>query len=331
MNVFPKYGLAILALLLPVGLAAQSNDSLLVWPGPPDPARIRHIRTISSMGDFKHEKGFFAKLVSFLTGGESTLPWLVQPVGIAVSADGRIFVADPGAHGIHVINPEKKEYDFVKETKYGMLISPVGLALTEDGRLYVSDSERGDVIVLDDDLEAEAQIKGSLVRPTGLQIIGGKLYVVDTGRHEVVVFDLKGNVMLEFGRHGAGAGEFNYPIHLAGRDSVYVVDALNYRIQKFDPAGKFGSAFGDRGDIPGRFASPKSIALDSQGHVYVTDALMDNFQIFTAYGQLLLIVGRKGASDGEFMSPGGIAIDRNDRVYVVDTLNKRVQIFQFIK
>ena len=86
-----------------------------------------------------------------------------------------------------------------------------------------------------------------------------------------------------------------------------------------------------QGNVSGRFASPKGIALDSDGDIYVTDALMDNLQIFDRTGRLLLLVGRKGHSDGEFMSPGGITIDQNDKIYVVETFNKRIQIFQYVK
>lgn len=322
----------VLALLLsPIGLFAQASDSLLVWPSPPDKAHIRHMQTISSMADFKKEKGFFAKLVTLFTGEERNSQWLVQPVGIAVSPQGTIAVADPGANGIHIIDPKKKEYEFLRETKFGMFVSPVGVVYGKDGKLYVSDSERGEIIVLDEDLDAELSIHGPIVRPTGIDIIGGKLYIVDTGQHKILVFGLDGQFQFDFGGRGSGTGEFNFPVHLAGKDSVLVVDALNYRVQKFDLTGHFGNTFGEHGGIAGRFASPKSIALDSQGDIYVTDALMDNFQIFNSGGQLLLIVGTKGARNGEFMSPGGIAIDQHDKIYVVDTLNKRIQIFQYLQ
>ena len=311
-------------------LPAQS-DSSLVWPSPPDRGRISHVQTIASNADFKQDRGWWSRIVTFFAGGESDRPWLVQPVGVAVSADGRIFIADPGAHCVHVIHPEKKEYDLIMETKFGKLASPVGLAFDQEGRLYVSDSERHSVLRFDDDLTAEKEFTGTFARPTGLSIVGSTLYVVDTGVHKVFRCDLDGRKLGEFGRHGFGPGEFNYPIQVAVRDSVYVADALNFRVQKFDLAGKHQRTIGAQGNVPGRFASPKAAAVDSDGNVYVTDALMDNFQMFSPQGELLLIVGRKGTRGGEFMSPGGIAIDRNDKVYVVETLNRRIQIFQYHK
>jgi DNA-binding beta-propeller fold protein YncE len=330
MSLTARYHIAlcILVALCRGDLSAQS-DSTLAWPSPPDPARITHVQTIASNADFKEEGGWWNAIVKFVAGGESDRPWLVQPVGIAVTADGRILIADPGGHCVHAIQPEKKRYEIVRETKFGPLRSPVGVAVDRDGRIFVADAERGTVLRLDDDLDAEKEFTGLCVRPTGLAVRGDALYIVDTGLHKVVRTDLEGRKTGEFGAHGFDAGEFNYPVSVAAGESVYVVDALNYRVQKFDSAGRPGRVIGSQGNVAGRFASPKAVALDSDGDVYVTDALMDNLQIFSPSGALLLVVGRKGSRDGEFLSPGGIAIDKNDRIYVVETLNKRIQIFQY--
>jgi DNA-binding beta-propeller fold protein YncE len=323
--------LTIVALFLQIGLFAQSHDSLCVWPPPPDQARIKHIQTILSLADFKHEGGFFSKLFNFFAGAERRSQWFVQPVGIAVSPNGRIVVTDPGASCVHIIDIKEKDYKCITETKFGKFTSPVGVAFAEDGTMYVSDSQRGDVVIFDSDFDADHLIKGDIKRPTGLAVVGDKLYVVDTGDHQIKVFNRRGEYLSSFGKHGNGYGEFNYPLQLAVRDSIVVLDGLNYRVQTFDVAGKFGSTFGRQGNIAGRFAGPKGIALDSDDNIYVTDALMDNFQIFSKNGQLLLIVGTHGKLDGQFMNPGGICIDRNDKIYVVETLNKRIQIFQYLK
>jgi DNA-binding beta-propeller fold protein YncE len=311
--------------------APQSSVSELVWPPPPQKARIKHLRTISNLNEVASEKGFFSRVLSFLFGGTETRHGFVQPVGITVSSSGVIYIADPGANCVHILNLDEKEYNVISETKIGKLKSPVGLASSSNGYLYISDSERKEILVLDDDLSLQFVIRNNFVRPTGIHIIDGKLYVIDTGQNKIFVFDLSGNYISEFGKRGSGDGEFNYPVQLCARNSIYIVDALNFRIQMCDAAGKFTGKFGAIGNSAGSFANPKSIALDSEGHVYVTDALMDNFQIFDNNGQLLLVVGTKGSGDGEFMSPSGIAIDSNDTIYIVDSLNKRLQIFRYMK
>ncbi len=312
--------------------AYPQADTGYVWPQPPDKARIKFVDMISADQPFKQEKGgWFSKIVNVLFGEQRERTWMVQPVGIAIAPDGKIYVADPGAHGIHIFDRAKKEYDFLSRTNQGDFISPVGIAIATDGTTYISDSERGEIIVLNGDRDPQFVFKDNLVHPTGMTIYSGKLYVADPGRQKVLMFDLRGRYLGEFGQRGGGDGEFNFPIAAAGGGSLYVVDALNYRLQEFDSTGKFRFKFGKQGSAGGSLASPKSIALDSDGDIYVTDALMDNFQIFNNQGQLLLIVGKHGDRIGEFTSPNGIAIDAHDQIYVVDMLNKRIAIFQYLK
>lgn len=309
----------------------QASRPGMAWPPPPERARITHLKTISSLSEISGEKGFFAKALEMLFGGSDSKLWFVQPVGIAVSADGVIYVADPGAGCVHILNLEEKEYSFISEAENGRLKSPVGIAISDDGNLFVSDSELGQVFSYDDDNDLRFAIKDRLQRPTGITISGRRLYVTDTRQNKIVVYDPEGNYLSEFGARGNGPGEFNFPVQLSSDTSLYVVDAMNFRIQRFDLAGNYISAFGKAGTAAGSFANPKSAALDSEGHIYVTDALMDNFQIFSDKGELLLVVGSKGTGDGEFMSPSGIAIDRNDVIYLVDSFNKCLQLFRYLK
>ncbi len=322
----------ILLLIVLSNVAVAQTDSIgKVWPSPPDSARIKHLQTISSLESFESKRDFFSDVFTFIFGGEQTSNWFVQPVGIAVTSSGKIFIADPGASGIHIIDQKEKEYDFLSQTDEGSFRSPVGCAVSDDGIIFISDSERGDILALDDDYDVEFQIKEHLVRPTGIQIHADRLYVTDAGKHKVLVFTLDGDYVTEFGQRGDAVGEFNYPVQLATSDSLFVLDAVNYRIQKFSFTGNFSSMFGRQGNVAGRFASPKAIALDSDGNMYITDALMDNFQIFNKQNELLLVIGKKGTGDGEFMTPSGIAIDAEDKIYVIDSLNRRIQIFQYLK
>jgi DNA-binding beta-propeller fold protein YncE len=311
---------------------AQPGKTDLVWPPTPQKARIKFVQTISSLKDVSSEPGFLSRIFGWLFGSEEATRWLVQPVAVAVSKDGELYISDPGAKCIHVLDLKNKKHHFISETKYGNLISPVGLAFSLDKKIFISDSERGEVIVLDEYGDALFRIKNRLVRPTGITIAAGKLYVIDTAQHKILVFDLNGNFLFEFGRRGSGQGEFNYPVHLTAFGSnLYGVDAMNYRIQIFDLDGKFISTFGDVGNAAGTFAHPKSASIDSDGNIYVTDALMDVFQIFNKDGKLLLVVGSKGIADGEFMSPSGITVDSSDNIYVADALNRRIQIFRYLK
>ncbi len=321
----------VISFFIPLSSVFTQDTTGPAWPAPPDRARIRHVRSLSAEAGVEPDRGFFGNLLGTLFGGERTLTWLVQPVGIAVSHDGTLYVADPGARGVHIINPADKEYDLITGTKFGAFVSPVGVAVDEEGLVYVSDSERGDIVVMDSDGDGEHRIFEGLSRPTGVQVSGDSVFVADAGAHKVFIFSRDGKTLGSFGGRGAGEAEFNFPVQLAVRESLFVLDALNYRVQSFDRAGKFGSAFGSIGNVGGRFAAPKGIAIDSDGNLYVTDGLMDNVQLFDHTGRLLLVFGRNGTRDGEFVTPSGIAIGLDDTIYVVDSFNRRIQIFRYYR
>jgi len=90
----------------------------LVWPAPPERARITHEKTSSSNENLELSgEGFFSGLFDILIGTDKTERRLVQPVGIAVPREGKIYFADPGAGGIHIIDhpqgPHGSDYRFM--------------------------------------------------------------------------------------------------------------------------------------------------------------------------------------------------------------------------
>lgn len=54
--------------------------------------------------------------------------------------------------------------------------------------------------------------------------------------------------------------------------NIYVLDAGNYRIQKFDPDGKYLETIGRQGYGPGEFLRPYWIKMDSEDTLYVGDS-----------------------------------------------------------
>ncbi len=70
------------------------------------------------------------------------------------------------------------------------------------------------------------------------------------------------------------------------KGNVYVMDAGNHRIQKFDPNGHFLASFGRQGQGPGEFQYPHSIDIDSEGNLYVSDSGNQKIQIIKPEGSL---------------------------------------------
>ncbi len=311
--------------------AAAESTEQLVWPSPPDPERVTYVRSVCSPADLGIKVSVFGRIGRWLTGSDKGNEMLVKPFGIAVDELDNICVTDTGTATITYFDRAKK-----KARRWGKVgtirfVSPVAVA-RHNGLFYVADSGLGNVVVFNEAGKLVQQITNHLERPSGLAVLKNQLYVVDSQRHTVVVFDLDGIYQTEFGRRGDGFGEFNFPTHAAvdGEGNLYVTDSMNGRIQVFDAAGNYQRQVGSSGDGPGTFSRPKGVAADSLGHLYVVDALFDNFQIFDESGRLLLDVGEMGAGPGQFWMPNGIAISRANELLVADSYNRRVQIFKYV-
>lgn len=299
----------------------------IVWPAPPDPARIRFVRTLDPT-TVQRAPSLMKKMWRMLVGPSEPVR-MRQPYGIAVGADRKVYVADTAGGTIHVYDLAKPGYAALRVKATSL----IGIAAAA-GRLFVTDSVAGTVQALD----LRGRTAWSLgraagfLRPTGIVAAGDRLYVVDTVRHAVVVVSLSGAWLGTFGGPGSGAGQLNFPTNIArGRDGrIHVTDTMNFRVQVFEPDGRFVGAFGRLGDGPGDLDKPKGVALDSAGHVYVVEGLHDVVQIFDPSGRLLLVFGGSGSGDGQLWLPSGIAI-ANDFVFVADSANGRVQVYEYLR
>lgn len=333
-----RRGIALLALATAGAcappLTLPPGEPARAWPAAPESARIVYAYSFSRPEDIGIARGFFARLGGWIAGAKEDR--LVRPMAVVADAEGVIYVADPGARGVHRFDIARRRYDLLRRAGGAPQPSPVGLALGPRGEVYVTDSALDSVFVIAPRAGAMTPLalKAPLAQPTGIACdpATGQLYIVDTGSHQVKIFAPDGTLQTAFGRRGTGDGEFNYPTFLwrddAGR--LWVADSLNFRVQEFDAAGRFLGKFGRIGDGSGDHARPKGIATDRAGHVYVVDSLHHAMQIFDDNGAFLLGVGEQGRGPGEFWLPTGIYIAPDNHVYVADSYNRRVQVFRYV-
>ncbi|MHC5172690.1 MAG: 6-bladed beta-propeller [Planctomycetota bacterium] len=335
-------GSAALAMILCVALGGCSRPAgtiftpltePLLWPQPPETPRIAYVGMISTEDDLKPAVSWSQGLKELFFGKEE-IGVLISPTAVIGDSE-KIYVTD-SAGSVHIFDLESRQYTQVtlvgtEET----LIMPVAATFMNQN-ICITDSVLKKVFVFDKRGNYEFSLgRDILQRPTGVVFnsLFNKLYVADTAKHNVKVFDSAGNQVSEFGSRGVEPGQFNFPTHLCTDEegNVYVSDTLNYRVQVFSHKGTFLRTFGIHGDRPGNFAHPAGIATDSRGHVYVVDKQYENIQIFDAEGNILMAIGVEGHGPGQFWLPAGIFIGTDDRVYVADTFNKRIQVFEFLK
>lgn len=219
---------------------------------------------------------------------------LVNPIGLAVDNEGRLYVGDNGGCVIKVYDRN-------------------GGFLFQFGRLGTGPGEFGG--------------------PVGVAInrTRGMLYVADMGVNpRVEVFDLQGNFLFEVGKPGS-QGELIWPVHVAvdGEGKIYAVDNFLRIVRVYDAMGKYLRTIGEPGDAPGYFSRPKGIAVDSEKNIYVSDVEMNLIQIFNQEGKLNFYY--QGVPPKPFSFPNGLYFDDKDRLYVVDAYNNRVQVYQYLK
>jgi len=136
----------------------------------------------------------------------------------------------------------------------------------------------------------------------------------------------------KWGTMGSSVGDFNEPSGMAAdsQGNVYVADAANHRIQKFD--GIEWTLFAGTGSIgagQGEFNWPFGVDVDSSDNVYVADRMNNRIQKFDSAGGFILEWGESGTSDGQFNQPFGVGVTDTGIVFVADgfTTDGRVQKF----
>jgi len=67
--------------------------------------------------------------------------------------------------------------------------------------------------------------------------------------------------------------------------NLYILDAGNYRIQKYDPDGKFLATFGRRGQGPGEFEYPYLIIPDNENNLLVGDFASNSIMVLDQDGR----------------------------------------------
>lgn len=163
-----------------------------------------------------------------------------------------------------------------------------------------------------------------LQRPhSGATDAAGRIYVTDTSRRALFVFDEAGG-KLEVWELAAPGTRFASPVAvaLANDSQVLVTDSELARVFRISASGKPIAHFG-----AGVLKRPTGIAYNPQQQlVYVADTLAHDIKVFDLQGRLINTFGQRGDADGEFNYPTHLAFAKG-ALYVTDMMNSRVQSF----
>lgn len=315
--------------------AWQDASVDLVWPAPPDPPRVRYLRSLSGPEDFK-EQSRTSELLTWLLGEQSQGAPFVTPFSVAVSPPGILWVADNGSQMLYRYDPGLRRVDYFTEFLETNLISPSGVAVdNERQRVFLADAGLKCVFVLDFDGNClhKWTLPNNLGRPAGMAVdTSGRLLVADAEKGVVHVFNTEGALVRSLNSKKNPDGRFSRPLNVAvgPKGEILVLDAFAFRVEVLDAEGELLNVIGGLGDAPGYMARPRGLAVDQEGHVFVSDAAFDNIQAFDMTGTLLMFWGGAGRGAGQFNLPAGLFIDAERRIFVADALNRRIEVFQLL-
>ena len=209
---------------------------------------------------------------------------------------------------------------------------PYGIAV-RDHVLYICDTDYGAILKADLKTHSmsvlQARGQGVLRIPLNVAIDAtGEIYVADSGRDQVVVFDKDEHHLATIGK----LGEMKPRDVAVGPERLYVADIQNHNVHVYDKATRhplFTIPREADTKIPARqLYSPTNLALDGAGHLYAADTGGFRIQVYDAAdGSYVRTVGQMGDGLGQFARVKGIAVDRDARLYAVDAMSQVTQIF----
>ena len=318
-------GLARIVTLLAIGsldsiaaATAPQYQEVKDWPSLPPNVRLGEAAGVSvDLNDHvfifhRPGRGFDVKATTKLTDstvleidantGKLISSWganmFLVPHGITIDRQNNIFLTDVALQQVFKFTHDGKPLFALGEPRVGAwdathFNEPTDIAIRPDGTFYVSDG-----------------------------------YV----NSRVALFDRDGKWLQEWGKKGAGEGEFRNPhglVFVPGSSDVLVADRENSRLQLFDRAGKFKRQWtGAKGaETTGRVFC---VDADSEGFLYLGIRRADYDTEHTGVLKLdrdwniVASIGFGKPGDPVFNAVHDIAVGRDGSIYVAETRTKRV-------
>ena len=283
-------GLAVVLVVGLVGCGPQLSDSVgtaEVQPVWPEPPEQPRIMYLGQIVTETdlQKEKSWMQGLGELVFGKGAVGALVSPYAVVVDSAGMMFVADSGGAAVHMFDLRTRNYN-----QFSLLTS-----------------------------------EKSLQKPVALATCGERLYVVDSGLHEVCVFKKDGTFLFAFGgnhlQRPSGAACWGP----GGR--LYVADAAVHKIYAYDLDGTYVGQLGGRGLGRGQFNFPTHLWVDRAGQLYVSDTLNYRIQVFTSEGAFVRTFGRQGDRPGNFAHPCAVATDSQGNTYITDRQFENIQVF----
>jgi DNA-binding beta-propeller fold protein YncE len=168
-----------------------------------------------------------------------------------------------------------------------------------------------------------------LEKPSMVAARDGRVFVADSVRRSIIVFDAPRRKVFQFGLRAPATLSKPTAIALDRSGRVYVADATLRRVFVYDNLGLHQLTVGQ----PSQLQKPTGVAASPDGkRIYVIDRAdnesdLHRVLVYDGEGKLLQEIGRRGSSDGEFNVPVQAVVSPDGKLHVLDAGNFRIQTF----
>ena len=261
-------------------------------------------------------------------GGPAAEAKLSYPIGVAVDADGNLYIADPGNVRVRRVdstgiittvagNGTQSSGGDGGPAVEASLASPRYVAVDKAGNLYIADTDTGQVRRVDS-TGIITTVATGLHYPRGVAVDGsGNIYIADTGNHRIRRVDSTGTITTvagtgEVGYSGDGgpavSAQLGVPFGVAvdGSGNIYIAETGNHRIRRVDSTGTIttvagiggvginndGGYSGDGGPaVDALLNQPRGITVDAVGNLFIADVVNNRIRRVDASGIIMTIAG----------------------------------------
>lgn len=271
----------------PFGVAIDANGNVIVADGG-DSNRIRRITPRGHVETLAGSREGYAD-------GQATAAAFNTPSGVALDANGNIFIADTANNRIRRLTPQGQVSTLAGQGARGhrdgpalqaQFDGPIGIAVSDDGSIIVADSYNDCIRRISPDgqvstlagarrpgLQDGPATAALFDTPCGVAVDSeGNVFVADTGNDAIRKITLQGEVVTI-----VPGGTLHAPIGIAVTHDRFLFVSDSEGVHRITPEGEVHLFAGGRAGFAdgigrrARFGRPTGCAVDRRGHVVVAD------------------------------------------------------------
>jgi streptogramin lyase len=235
---------------------------------------------------------------------------LSAPRGVAVDAQGNVYIADSANNAIEEWNPGTQALN----TLVSGLNKPAGVAVDGQGNVYIADTSNnaikewnaatGQVIAL---------VSTGLNGPVGVAVDSqGNVYFSDTGHNAVDKWLAATGTVTTLVASGVKGPR---GVALDALGNVYIAASENNAVKVWNAVSAQLTSL-----VASGLNSPNGVAVDGDGNVYIADSGDNKVKQWNAATQKVTTLVSTGLN-----SPNGVAVDAQGNPYIADTNDKAVK------